>query len=321
MGRYILRRGGGLLLTIVVVVVLNFIIMHVAPGDPTVILTGLDRPSPEVAQALRERYGLDKPLYVQLGTYLWNVAHGDFGDSIIYDRPVFDLVMERLPATLLLTFTAAILALLIGSLLGIYSARRYFSRADLALSFSSYAFYAMPSFWLGLMLILVFSSWLRLFPTSGMTDPRLGLTGFAHILDVGYHLVLPVLALALVEIPVYYRITRSSVVQVLREDFITTLRATGMPESKIFRKYAFKNAILPTVTMFGLHLAYVVTGAALVEIVFSWPGMGRFMLTAVFRRDYPLLMGIYLMMALSVAVTILVTDVLYAVLDPRIRYR
>jgi len=154
-----------------------------------------------------------------------------------------------------------------------------------------------------------------------MMDVRATYTGFRHVLDVAYHLVLPVTALALVQIPVYYRITRSSVIQVLREDFITTLRATGMSENRIFRKYAFKNAILPTVTMFGLQLAYVVTGAALVEIVFSWPGMGRFMLTAVFRRDYPLLMGIYLMMALSVAVTILITDILYAVLDPRIRYK
>lgn len=321
MRRYLARRVLSTLLILLIVVVLNFLLMHLAPGDPARILTGLEQPSPETLQALRERYGLDRPLWVQLGRYLAQVGRGDLGRSIVYDQPVSQLIAERLPATLLLTVTSAVLAFVAGTLAGTFSATRYFSRADLFLSFASYVLYATPSFWLGLMLILVFASWLGWFPTSGMVDPRLAATGLARLLDILRHLILPASTLALVQVPVYYRITRSSVVSVLKEDFVTTLRATGMSESKIFRKYALKNAILPTVTIFGLHMGYVVTGAALVEIVFGWPGMGRLMLGAVFRRDYPLLMGIYLIMSACVAAMILLTDLLYAWLDPRIRYQ
>ncbi len=320
MGRYLLKKAGAAVLTIIFVLVLNFLIIHIAPGDPARILSGLDNPSPEVIETLREKYGLDKPLQVQLVTYFKRVIKGDLGHSIVYDRPVWTLIRERLGATLLLTFTSAIIAFVLGSLLGAYSATRQGSRVDAALSFVAYLLYSMPSFWLGLMLILIFASWLKILPTSGMVNLRAPSTGILHYLDVLWHLILPATTLSLVQIPAYYRITRSSVSGVLKEDFITMFRASGMDERKIFRKYAFKNAILPTVTVFGLHLAYVVTGAALVEIVFAWPGMGRLMLGAIYRRDYPLLMGIYLIMSLSVAVTMIVVDILYAVLDPRIRY-
>lgn len=320
MGRYITKRVLTGILTVVVVLVLNFTIIHLAPGDPMRILSGLDNPSPEVVETLRAKYGLDKPFHQQLLSYFGSILRGDLGNSIIYDKPVWSLVSERLGPTLLLTFTSAILAFVTGSLLGTYSATHQGSRSDLALSFITYVLYSMPSFWLGLMLILIFASNLRLLPTSGMVNLRVSATGIMHYLDVALHLILPASTLSLVQIPSYYRITRASVMQVMKEDFVTTFRATGMPENKIFRKYALKNAILPTITVFGLHLAYIITGAALVEIVFAWPGMGRLMLGAIYRRDYPLLMGIYLMMSLSVAVTMVVVDILYAVLDPRIRY-
>lgn len=320
MGRYVIRRTVSAVLIALTVLVLNFLIVHLAPGDPIRILVGIENPSPETVQALRARYGLDRPLPWQLVDYVKNVLRGDLGKSLISDLPVSELVMERLPATMLLTLTAAFLAFVVGTAMGTWSATRYSSRSDLVWSFVWYMFYSMPAFWLGLMLMLLFASTLKLFPTSGMTDLRASYTGFMHCVDVARHLFLPALTLALVEIPVYYRITRSSVVQVLKEDFVTTFRATGMSPTKIFRKYAFKNAVLPTLTIFGLQMGYVVTGAALAEIVFSWPGMGRLMLSAVFQRDYPLLMGVYLMMAISVSVMILVTDILYAVLDPRIRY-
>lgn len=321
LGHYILRRTGSALLTVLIVLVLNFFIIHLAPGDPIRILAGIEQPAPEMVKALQQRYGLDKPVWVQLFDYIRNILHGDLGRSIISDQPVARLVLERLSATLLLTLTASLIGFIIGTAMGTWSATRYSSRSDLVWSFIWYVFYSMPTFWLGLMLILLFASTLHVLPTSGMTDLRAGYTGLMHYLDVARHLVLPALSIALVEIPVYYRITRSSVVQVLNDDFVTTFRATGMNRSKIFRKYALKNAILPTLTVFGLQLGYVVTGAALAEIVFSWPGMGRLMLSAVMQRDYPLLMGIYLMMAVSVSAMILLTDVLYAVLDPRIRYR
>lgn len=179
----------------------------------------------------------------------------------------------------------------------------------------------MPAFWLGLMLILVFASKLHVLPTSGMVDVRQSYVGVAHLMDVMRHMALPVGTLTLVQIPVYYRITRSSMTQALKEDYVTTLLATGMRPGLVFRKYAFKNAILPTVTIFGLSLGYVITGAALVEIVFGWPGIGQLTLNAVLQRDYPLLMGVYIMASISIAVMILATDAVYAVLDPRIRYR
>lgn len=320
MGAFLLRRAVTVAVTVLVATVLNFVIMNLAPGDPATLLTGLEQPSEEVRQALRVKYGLDQPLHVRLFRYLGNLARGDLGHSIAFDQPVARLLLERLPATLLLTVSGAVLALVAGTLLGIFSARRYGSPVDVALSFICYVLYSMPSFWLGLMLILVFASGLKWLPTSGMTDPREVYRGWAYYADVARHLVLPATSLALVQLPVYYRIARASMVQVLKEDFVTTLRATGMDERRIFRRYAFKNAILPTVTIFGLHLGFLFAGAALVEIVFAWPGLGRLVLSGVFRRDYPLLMGAYVLTSVTVAVAVLITDLLYAWLDPRIRY-
>ena len=170
------------------------------------------------------------------------------------------------------------------------------------------------------MLILVFASTLHILPTSGMVDLRGRYTGLAHALDVVRHLILPGMSLSLTLIPYYFRIARSSVIQVMNEDFITTLRAAGMPERDTFHRHVFRNAILPTVTIFGIQLAFLITGASIVEIVFAWPGLGSFMMTAISRRDYPLLMGIYLIMSICVAVMMIVVDVLYSVLDPRISH-
>jgi peptide/nickel transport system permease protein len=234
---------------------------------------------------------------------------------------VLDLIMARLPATLLLTLTSAVIAFAGGTLLGAVAARKQNSATDLGLSFLSYTFFSIPAFWLGLILILVFASKLGWFPTSGMRNVRADYTGWRDWLDVAHHMVLPALTLILVQMPIFYRITRSSVAQQQREDYVTTFRAAGIPEGRIFRRYALRNAILPTVTVFGLNLGYVVTGAALVEIIFAWPGIGRLALDAVFRRDYPLLLGIYLMLAVAVSLAILITDVVYAMLDPRIRLR
>ncbi|WP_265181618.1 ABC transporter permease [Geomicrobium sp. JCM 19055] len=179
----------------------------------------------------------------------------------------------------------------------------------------------MPNFWLGMMLILIFSSWLGWFPTSGMMSLRVNYTGIDYYIDLLRHWILPASTIVLVTAPYFFRISRSSVIQVMNDDFVQTLRATGMGEAKIFNKYVFKNAILPTITVFGITLAYIVTGVAIIEIVFSWPGMGSFMLEAISRRDYPLLMGIYLILSISVAVTMLVIDVIYGFIDPRIRYK
>ena len=320
MRRYIGKRALTGLLCIAMSLCINFFIIHAAPGDPIRLLAGTDSPSPEMVEALTEKYGLDQDLHIQFIRYVGNLLKGDMGTSIYTNEPVAKEIMDRLLPTILLALTASLTALILGTLLGIFCARHVGSKLDMAFGSVSYLFDSTPSFWLGLMLILVFASTLRILPTAGMVDLRAGHTGFAYVLDVAKHLILPGLSLSLTLIPYYFRIARSSVIQVMNEDFITTLRATGAPENFIFNRYVFRNAILPTVTIFGIQLAFLITGASIVEIVFSWPGLGSFMMTAISRRDYPLLMGIYLVMSICVAVMMIVVDVLYSVLDPRISH-
>ena len=308
-------------ITILMVFTINFILMHLAPGDPVTVIMGKDNKDPVLRQALLEKYGLDKPLPVQYFIYMKQVMQGDMGKSIIYNRPVIDMIAEKFIPTVLLVLTGAIIALVLGSWMGIRAARKEGSFLDVVFSGVSYVFNAMPSFWLGLMMIILFASILHLLPSSGMTDSRISYTGFRYVLDVAYHMILPTTALVLLDIPLYFRIAKTSVLQVTSEDFVMTLRATGMDEKKIFNKYIFRNAILPTITVFGISLAFLITGVALIEIVFAWPGMGRLVLTAITQRDYPTLMGIYLLMSISIAITMILTDIIYAVVDPRIRYQ
>ena len=321
MGSYISRQLLTIIPTVLLSIVLNFVLLHAAPGDPARIYAGMDTATEEQIAAMRTELGLDDPLPVQFASYVKEVAQGNLGLSLAFRQPVFDLIMDRMPATLLLTLTSAVIAFIGGTLLGSIAARKQNSVVDLILSFLSYTFFSIPAFWLGLLMILLFSSKLDWFPTSGMRNVRADYTGLRDWLDVAHHMVLPAVTLILVQLPIFYRITRSSVVQQQREDYVTTFRAAGLPEPRIFRTYALRNAVLPTVTVFGLNLGYVVTGAALVEIIFAWPGIGRLALDAVFKRDYPLLLGIYLLLAISISIAILVTDVVYAILDPRIRLR
>jgi len=320
MKKFVIRRILSGILTVLVVFTLNFALVKSAPGDPIRSLMGKETDDPALRQALMEKWGLDKPVPEQYLNYLKNALVGDLGTSITYNRSVNDMISERVAATVLLGLTAALLALIIGTLMGIFCARHDGSFIDNFLSGISYATDAMPSFWLGLMLIIVLATKLDLLPSQGMFNVRAGYTGMQHVLDVLYHLVLPCLTLVLITMPGYFRITKSSILQVTNEDFITTMRATGMSEKKIFNKYIFRNAILPTVTMFGISMAFLITGVSLIEIVFSWPGMGSMTLTAINQRDYPTLMGVYLVMSISVVVVMILTDIAYAFLDPRIRY-
>lgn len=321
MGRYIALQLASIVPTILLSIVLNFLLLHAAPGDPARVMAGRDNPTEAQIAAIRADLGLDQPLPVQFGRYVRELAQGNLGQSIAFRQPVFGLIMDRLPATLLLTATSAVLALVIGTLLGAIAAQRSGSTVDTTLSFGNYALFAVPSFWLGLIMIVIFASTLGWLPTSGMRTVRADYTGWRDVLDVLQHMILPVATLALVQTPIYFRITRASVQLQQREDYVTTFRATGMPASRVFRRYALRNALLPTVTIFGLGLGFVFTGAALVEIVFAWPGIGRLTLDAVLRRDYPLLLGVYLILAIAVSIAVLLTDIVYAVLDPRIRLR
>ena len=318
MKSYLGKRIVTAVLCVFLALLFNFIIIHAAPGNPIRILAGTDSVNEEMIEDITQKYGLDQPAYIQFFRYVGNLFKGDMGVSIYTGQPVADEIISKLGPTLLLCLTSSIIALILGTLLGIFCARHVGSALDSFLGSISYFFDSTPSFWLGLMLILVFASTLHLFPTAGMFNVRQNAEGFARVVDVLYHLVLPSTALSLTLIPYYFRIARTSVIQVGNEDFITTLRGAGMREDRIYRKYVFRNAILPVVTVFGIQLAYIVSGSAIVEIVFSWPGMGSYMMTAISRRDYPTLMGIYLVISISVAVMMIVVDVVYTYLDPRI---
>ena len=320
MKKFILKRIYTAFIVVLVVVALNFFIIKLAPGDPVNIMAGFDNPNEEFKMAVRAKYNLDKPLITQFFTYIYRLVQGDLGESYYSSQPVTELLAERMDASLLLSGTSAVLAFIIGTVLGLTAGKKEDSMQDKVLSAGTYVANAMPSFWLGLMLIFVFASRLGWLPTQGMYSLRENYTGIARYIDLGKHLILPVTTLVLVQIPGYFRITRSSVIQVMADDYITTFRVTGMSEKKIYMKYVLKNAILPVVTLFGINVAYIVAGSTLVETVFSWQGIGILMYTAIAKRDYNVLMGTYLIIAVSVAFFMILVDVIYAKLDPRIHY-
>lgn len=319
MTKYLFKRILTGLLTVVAVFVINFTLVKIAPGDPITILAGNDNPSPELIATIKAQYGLDKSIPEQMWVYTKNILKGDMGYSYIAGRPVFDIIIEKLWPTLLLSLTGAVLSLIIGTFFGLIASQHPDTLLDNVLSYISYVLYSMPAFWLGLIMILVFASWLRVLPTSGMINVRANYTGLRYALDVAKHLILPAGTLALIGIPTYFRITKASMSQVSKDDYAQLFRSTGMEEKRIYRKYLFRNAILPTITTFGIRLAYVIGGSAALEIVFAWPGMGRLVLSSIQSRDYPVLMGIYIIISVSVAVWMILVDCLYAVADPRIR--
>ena len=235
-------------------------------------------------------------------------------------RDIFARVLYGARISMTIGLVVGLLSAVIGTTLGILAARHEGSAYDTITSVTTYTMNSVPSFWLGLMFIILFSTKLGWLPSYGMTTARKNYEGWAYVVDVMRHMALPILTLTMVTMPKYFRTAKSSVLQVMNEDFITTLRATGMSEKKIFSKYVFRNAILPTITIFGITMAYLITGVSLIEVVFSWPGMGRLVLTAINQRDYPTLQGIYLIMSVSIAVVMILVDIIYAVFDPRIRY-
>lgn len=320
MFRYVRKRMLTGILSILFCLAFNFALIRLAPGNPIEILAGIDNPNPEMIAALEERYGLNKPIHEQFVIYISKIVQGDLGFSYLSNRPVMKIIGEKAGPSLILTVTGAVLAVTIGTTLGVFAAKGNGNKFDRVMCSISYVFDATPSFWLGLMMILLFASTLRWFPTNGMINVRERYDGWRKVVDIAYHLVLPVTTMVLVQIPYYFRIARSSVIQIMAEEFITTFRAVGMSENKIFLNYVLKNAIIPTITVFGMSLAFMITGAALLETVFSWPGLGRLLLDSIYARDYPVLSGIYLLLSISVAVFMILIDVVYSWVDPRIRY-
>lgn len=321
MSGWLLRRTLQAVITFAVAMGLLFVLMRAAPGDPLSRLTE-DRPlSPREVAVLRARYGLDQPIGRQFVGFLRGFVRGDLGTSIEYARPVTALLAERLPATLLLGGSALLLNFTVGLWLGVRQAVRRGKREDRWLTTASLAGYAMPSFWLGLVLAwLVGIKW-RLLPAAGMQDPLLSLDASvtARAIDVARHLVLPALTLSIVSIAATMRYQRSAMLEVLRLPYIVTARAKGLTEQDVTWRHAWRNALFPVITLFGLWLPILVSGSVFVETVFAWPGLGSLAAAAVGGRDYPLLMGASLLVAALVVAGAFLTDVAYAVLDPRVR--
>lgn len=318
--RYLLVRVLQLVPVVLAVVVLNFVLIHLAPGDVALIMAG-ENPDPVYMAAIRERFGLDRPPLAQLVTYVNRVLHGDLGDSFRYRQPVVSIIVERMPATLLLVLSSMALAAVVGTLVGTVIARRAGTRLDDWVSGVAVGTYSIPVFWLGLMLILFFAIRLGWFPPSGMTTVTGVGPGLARYLDIGHHLILPMLTLSTVWFGQYVRITRSSVLQVLSEDFVTTARAIGYPERQILFGQVLPNALLPVVTVLGLQLGLALAGAVLTETVFAWPGLGQLVYDAVLARDTPLIVGAYVVTGLCVVAASLIVDLVYAILDPRVDFQ
>lgn len=317
--RYIVRRLLQMIPTIFVIIVINFFLIHLAPGDPARVMAG-EMAHPDNVEAIREAFGLNKPLWQQFIIFVSNLFRGDLGFSFNYLEPVSKLIIERLPQTLLLMFAASTLSIVVGTLVGAYSASKYPSRLDSGMVISSLIFYSMPIFWFGLLLLYVFSRELGWFPSGGMYDIIDKKTGIAHAADILRHAVLPIITLTAYNLPIFVRIARASVIETMQEDYITTARAMGVRERRVFSRHALRNALLPSVTMAGLTLGFLLTGAIMTETVFSWPGIGMLMWQAILNRDYPTLMGVFVFASISVVVASFLTDMVYAMLDPRVRF-
>ncbi len=319
MGRWLLRRALQSLVTLLVALVILFLLMHILPGDP-LSRVGEGRPlTPEQIQSLRDRYDLDRPLLQQLLTFIGGFARGDLGVSIEYARPVTGLVAERLPASLLLGGAVLLLNFTVGLWLGVRQAVRKGSREDRWLTTLSLAGYATPSFWLGLVLAWLVGVRWQLLPPGGMRNPLLEGGGFAAAVDIARHLVLPAITLSVVSIAGTMRYQRTAMLEVLRLPYMLTARAKGLTERQVLW-HGWRNALFPVLTLFGLWLPILVSGSVFVESVFAWPGLGSLAAAAIGNRDYPLLMGTGMLVAAMVVLAGFLTDVAYALLDPRVRF-
>jgi peptide/nickel transport system permease protein len=323
---YITRRLLGAIPLILGIATIIFFVVNLAPGDPTTLYANQNVP-PEVLEQIRSNFGLDQPLHIRYWKWLTAFFTGDFGYSFAHSRPVLDIILETLPATLILAGSTLVLIFIIGVATGVFQAVRQHKAADRTLSVISLFFYSMPSFWLGLMLMLLLSlkahEWGLPFalPPTGMTSVDYDFLSFGEqVLDRLAHLVLPVLTLTLVMAAGIARYTRGQMLEVIRQDYVRTARAKGLPERTVIVKHALRNSLLPVITLLGLYLPLLFSGSVFVEVIFSWPGMGRVIVDAIFQRDYPLVMATSFIFALVVVLGSLLADVLYAVADPRIRY-
>ena len=320
-GRWLGRKLAAAVLTLAFVLVFNFFLFRIM-GDPTAQLARLPRATPEEIVKLKQAYGLDKPLLGQFADYVGDTLRLDLGISQKTRRPVLDEIGDALPWTLLLVGTGTLAATLLGSWFGVIAATRRGTRADDGLLSFSLFTYAAPEYWIGIILILVFAVALPIFPAGQQVTPgkEFG-SSIAHALDIAHHLVLPGAAMTLALLGQYFLIMRSSMVDVLTEDFITVKRAMGLPWERVVRRHAVPNALLPVVTLSAIYFGAVVGGAITIETIFSWPGLGELGYQAINSKDFPVLQGTFLVFSVGVILANLIADCLYFVLDPRVQTR
>jgi peptide/nickel transport system permease protein len=313
MPRYLIGRAFHAMVVLVAVSAVAFFIIHLAPGGPSILTD--PRLTPEQVEMMRHNLGLDQPIHVQYTKWLSRILHGDLGRSFLDGQPVLALICSRMPATLLLAASTLVVAVIGGILLGAFSAIRAYSLSDSLISVVSFIAVSVPSFWQGIVLILIFSVWLPILPSAGMYT--IG-TGFS-VWDRLAHLLMPTLVLGTFTMAIILRYTRTSLVEVLREEYITTARAKGLSERLVLYRHALRNALLPVVTTIGLMLPPLIGGSAIVETIFAWPGIGRLAVDSALGRNYPVVMGITVIISVVVVIVNLLVDVLYAYIDPRIR--
>ena len=305
---------------ILAVIVMCFSLIHLAPGDVAIVIAGdSGAGDPEVIAEIREDLGLDDPFLVQLGGYVGDVAQGDLGTSYRFNEPVTELIVTRLWPTFLLVGTAVSFAIVLGVLVGVFTARRPESPVSHGVTVFSLTGYSMPVFWTGLLLVIMFASNVQWFPVSGMRDVRLEGNWLEEWIDVAHHLVLPAITLGVIYLAQYSRLSRASMLEVLQSDYVRTARAKGLAERRVVYKHALRNAVIPVVTVAGLQFGQMLSGALLVETVFNWPGLGRLAADSVFQRDAPVLLGILILSSTLVVIINILTDIVYRLIDPRIR--
>lgn len=315
---FLARRLSQAALVMGLVVLGNFIVMQFAPGDIVDVMAGSGDMTAEQMADLRERFGIDKPAWLQFWNYASQLASGDLGYSFRHNAPVWEVIKLRLPTTLALVVLSLVFSMMIGTFLGVWAARRAGKATDAVISILSLVLYATPSFIVGVLMILVFSIWLKWLPVTGLVTAGQDLGGLALVKDVALHLIMPVSALCTYYVAIYARLTRAAMLEVMSQDFVRTARAKGLSEARVIYIHALRNALLPIVTMAGLQVSTVIGGAVVVETIFGLPGMARTAYDAVFERDTNLLMGVMFVSALAVVLVNLVIDGLYILIDPRL---
>ncbi|MEO5595823.1 MAG: ABC transporter permease [Lysobacteraceae bacterium] len=319
--RFGLRRLAQTIPLLAIIIAINFTLIHIAPGDPVDVLIGPSEANPELIAQLRAEFGLDQPLMTQLVTYYKKILSLDLGQSFRYRESVLDLILSRLPATLLLMGSALVVSTLLAIALGVVAALKPYSALDNGTTLVALAGYSMPVFWLGQLLLIVFSLQLDWFPAQGMQSLRVPAQGWGKVLDVAHHLVLPAVTYSLYNLALMFRLTRVKMQDVLAQDYILTARAKGLSERQVIMRHALRNAMLPVVTVLGLNFGFMLAGSVLTETVFAWPGTGRLLYEAILARDYPVLMGLFLCLSTMVVLINVCTDIAYAVIDPRVAFK